>query len=115
MSNVIIRYVDEDNKELLESKTNTGQVGTDYETNSETIEGYELIKTIGNETGKYAEEDITVTYVYQYVMGEGGDDNTPDIPYTGIESNNIAIYSTIGTFLLGALALILKKFVNKEK
>lgn len=114
MSNVIIRYVDEDNKELLESKTITGQVGTDYETTSETIEGYELIKTIGNETGKYAEEDITVTYVYQYVMGEGGDD-TPDIPYTGIESNNIAIYSTIGTFLLGALALILKKFVNKEK
>lgn len=111
MSNVIIRYVDEDNKELLESKTITGQVGTDYETTSETIEGYELIKTIGNETGKYAEEDITVTYVYQYVMGEGGDD-TPDIPYTGIESNNIVIYSTIGTFLLGALALILKKFAN---
>lgn len=114
MSNVIIRYVDEDNKELLDSKIITGQVGTDYETTSETIEGYELIKTIGNENGKYAEEDITVTYVYQYVMGEGGDD-TPDIPYTGIESNNIAIYSTIGTFLLGALALILKKFVNKEK
>lgn len=113
MSNVIIRYVDEDNKELLESKTITGQVGTDYETTSETIEGYELIKTIGNETGKYAEEDITVTYVYQYVMGEGGDD-TPDIPYTGIESNNIVIYSTIGTFLLGTLALILKKFANKE-
>ena len=113
MSNVIIRYVDEDNKELLESKTITGQVGTDYETTSETIEDYELIKTIGNETGKYAEEDITVTYVYQYVMGEGGDD-TPDIPYTGIESNNIVIYSTIGTFLLGALALILKKFANKE-
>ena len=113
MSNVIIRYVDEDNKELLESKTITGQVGTDYETTSETIEGYELIKTIGNETGKYAEEDITVTYVYQYVMGEGGDD-TPDIPYTGIESNNIVIYSTIGTFLLGAFALILKKFANKE-
>ena len=113
MSNVIIRYVDEDNKELLESKTITGQVGTDYETTSETIEGYELIKTFGNETGKYAEEDITVTYVYQYVMGEGGDD-TPDIPYTGIESNNIVIYSTIGTFLLGALALILKKFANKE-
>ena len=113
MSNVIIRYVDEDNKELLESKTITGQVGTDYETTSETIEGYELIKTIGNETGKYAEEDITVTYVYQYVMGEGGDD-TPDIPYTGIESNNIVIYSTIGTFLLGVFALILKKFANKE-
>ena len=113
MSNVIIRYVDEDNKELLESKTITGQVGTDYETTSETIEGYELIKTIGNETGKYAEEDITVTYVYQYVMGEGGDD-TPDIPYTGIESNNIVIYSTICTFLLGAFALILKKFANKE-
>ena len=113
MSNVIIIYVDEDNKELLESKTITGQVGTDYETTSETIEGYELIKTIGNETGKYAEEDITVTYVYQYVMGEGGDD-TPDIPYTGIESNNIVIYSTIGTFLLGAFALILKKFANKE-
>ena len=113
MSNVIIRYVDEDNKELLESKTITGQVGTDYETTSETIEGYELIKTIGNEIGKYAEEDITVTYVYQYVMGEGGDD-TPDIPYTGIESNNIVIYSTIGTFLLGAFALILKKFANKE-
>ena len=116
MGKVITKYVDEDGKVLLEETTTNGQVGTDYQTSPATITDYELINTIGEVKGKYTKEDIVVTYVYQFVMGEGGDDtNTePDIPYTGIESDSYLLeYSLMGTSALGLILLaILKKKFN---
>lgn len=116
MGKVITKYVDEDGKVLLEETTTNGQVGTDYQTSPATITDYELIKTIGEEKGKYTKEDIIVTYVYQFVMGEGGDDTPkePDIPYTGIESDSYLLeYSLMGTSALGLILLaILKKKFN---
>lgn len=116
MGKVITRYVDEDGKVLLEETTTNGQVGTDYQTSPATITDYELINTIGEEKGKYTKEDIIVTYVYQYVMGEGGDDTPvePEIPYTGIESDSYILeYSLMGTSALGLILLaILKKKFN---
>lgn len=113
---VITRYVDEDGKVLLEETTTNGQVGTDYQTSPATITDYELINVIGEEKGKYTKEDIIVTYVYQYVMGEGGDDTPvePEIPYTGIESDSYILeYSLMGTSALGLILLaILKKKFN---
>lgn len=116
MSKVITKYVDEDGKVLLEETTTNGQVGTDYQTSPATITDYELINTIGEVKGKYTKEDIVVTYVYQFVMGEGGDDTNgePDIPYTGIESDSYLLeYSLMGTSALGLILLaILKKKFN---
>ena len=116
MGKVITRYVDEDGKVLLEETTTNGQVGTDYQTSPATITDYELINTIGEEKGKYTKEDIIVTYVYQYVMGEGGDDTPkePEIPYTGIENDSYILeYSLMGTSALGLILLaILKKKFN---
>lgn len=113
---VITKYVDEDGKVLLEETTTNGQVGTDYQTSPATITDYELINTIGEVKGKYTKEDIIVTYVYQFVMGEGGDDTNvePDIPYTGIESDSYLLeYSLMGTSALGLILLaILKKKFN---
>ena len=113
---VITKYVDEDGKVLLEETTTNGQVGTDYQTSPATITDYELINTIGEVKGKYTKEDIVVTYVYQFVMGEGGDDTPkePDIPYTGIESDSYLLeYSLMGTSALGLILLaILKKKFN---
>lgn len=116
MGKVITKYVDEDGKVLLEETTTNGQVGTDYQTSPATIADYELINTIGEVKGKYTKEDIVVTYVYQFVMGEGGDDinGEPDIPYTGIESDSYLLeYSLMGTSALGLILLaILKKKFN---
>ena len=119
MGKVITRYVDEDGKILLDETTTNGQVGTDYQTSPATITNYELKNVIGEEKGKYTKEDIIVTYVYEYVMGQGGDDTfvtpeEPEIPYTGIDSENYIIeYSLMGTSILGiALLLILKKKFN---
>lgn len=116
MGKVITKYVDEDGKVLLEETTTNGQVGTDYQTSPTTITDYELINTIGEVKGKYTKEDIVVTYVYQFVMGEGGDNTNvePDIPYTGIESDSYLLeYSLMGTSALGLILLaILKKKFN---
>lgn len=119
MGKVITRYVDEDGKILLDETTTNGQVGTDYQTSPATITDYELKNVIGEEKGKYTKEDIIVTYVYEYVMGQGGDDTSitpeePEIPYTGIDSENYILeYSLMGTSILGiALLLILKKKFN---
>lgn len=116
MGKVITKYVDEDGKVLLEETTTNGQVGTDYQTSPATITDYELINTIGEVKGKYTKEDIVVTYIYQFVMGEGGDDTNgePDIPYTGIESDSYLLeYSLMGTSALGLILLaILKKKFN---
>ena len=116
MGKVITKYVNEDGKVLLEETTTNGQVGTDYQTSPATITDYELINTIGEVKGKYTKEDIVVTYVYQFVMGEGGDDTNgePDIPYTGIEGDSYLLeYSLMGTSALGLILLaILKKKFN---
>lgn len=116
MGKVITKYVDEDGKVLLEETTTNGQVGTDYQTSPATITDYELINTIGEVKGKYTKEDIVVTYIYQFVMGEGGDDTNgePDIPYTGIEGDSYLLeYSLMGTSALGLILLaILKKKFN---
>lgn len=119
MGKVITRYVDEEGKVLLEETTTNGQVGTDYQTSPATITDYELKNVIGEEKGKYTKENIIVTYVYEYVMGQGGDDTSitleePEIPYTGIDSENYILeYSLMGTSILGiALLLILKKKFN---
>ena len=116
MGKVITKYVDEDGKVLLKETTTNGQVGTDYQTSPATITDYELINTIGEVKGKYTKEDIVVTYVYQFVMGEGGDDTNgePDIPYTGIENDSYLLeYSLMGTSALGLILLaILKKKFN---
>ncbi len=119
MGKVITRYVDEDGKILLDETTTNGQVGTDYQTSPATITDYELKNVIGEEKGKYTKEDIIVTYVYEYVMGQGGDDTfvtpeEPEIPYTGIDSENYILeYSLMGTSILGiTLLLILKKKFN---
>ncbi len=116
MGKVITKYVDEDGKVLLEETTTNGQIGTDYQTSPATITDYELINTIGEVKGKYTKEDIVVTYIYQFVMGEGGDNTNvePDIPYTGIESDSYLLeYSLMGTSALGLILLsILKKKFN---
>ena len=114
---VIARYVDEDGKVIAEEETINGYVNDNYKTVLKDIYGYELKRIEGNTTGNMTIKDITVTYVYEYVMGEGGDDvpvvpekpETPNIPYTGIEEESDI------TSLTGISALSLMYMINVRK
>ena len=57
-------YVDEEGNSLIEPIVQSGLYGEDYQTTSQKIDGYNLLKVVGNETGKLTSEDITVKYIY---------------------------------------------------
>ena len=61
---VVVKCEDE-NGNVLSTKTMTGKVGDSYTTTAETFDGYTLKTTPSNATGKYASSTITVTYVYK--------------------------------------------------
>ncbi len=110
-----INYIDDNGNTLLPSEEFIKQTGTDYQTEAKTIENYELSKVIGNEKGIYTKEDSVVTYVYEYVMGQGDmKDPIEEKPYTGItETNNTLDYILASSSLLSAAILvILKKKFN---
>lgn len=110
-----INYIDDNGNTLLPSEEFIKQTGTYYQTEAKTIENYELSKVIGNEKGIYTKEDSVVTYVYEYVMGQGDmEDPIEEKPYTGItETNNALDYILASSSLLSAAVLvILKKKFN---
>ena len=106
-----INYIDDNGNTLLPSEEFIKQTGTDYQTEAKTIENYELSKVIGNEKGIYTKEDSVVTYVYEYVMGQGDmKDPIEEKPYTGItETNNTLDYIIASSSLLSAAILVILK------
>lgn len=106
-----INYIDDNGNTLLPSEELIKQTGTDYQTEAKTIENYELSKVIGNEKGIYTKEDSVVTYVYEYVMGQGDmKDPIEEKPYTGItETNNTLDYILASSSLLSAAILVILK------
>lgn len=57
-------YVKDTTEELANSVSTTDKVGTNYTTEAKDIEGYNLVATPSNATGKYTENDIVVIYEY---------------------------------------------------
>lgn len=68
---VTTEYVTDEGKTLSDNVETFDLVGKNYTTTEKTFDGYELIDINGNTSGVYTKEDITVTYIYQYVHGEG--------------------------------------------
>ena len=62
---VIVKYEDEEGKDLLPEKVVEGYVDQEYETKAEEIEGYELKEVIGQEKGEMTKGDTIVIYVYK--------------------------------------------------
>ena len=92
-SSVVIKYVDEDFKEISSPDVITGNVGSEYETVSKDIEGYELVKVLGEENGVYDKSiDQIVTYVYKYIFGVGGNDEQVEVipPKTGVLEEDLS-------------------------
>ena len=105
---VIVNYVDEDGKALDTSDILEGKVEEEYKTVAKNFKDYELIKVEGEETGVFTAEEITVTYVYQFVMGQG--EEKEDIVNTG-STINVTLMSAV-TVIISALALSL---VSKKR
>lgn len=113
---VIVHYVDEDGNTLLEDKTLTGYENESYKTTSKDIEGYTLIDTVGEETGKYAgNKTIEVTYIYQFTKGQGSTEepviNPPveEPPHTSV---NTSIYAIVLLVNVLGISVLLKKREN---
>ena len=64
-ANVTAKYIDQNGKVLAEEVTTKNYVNEEYTTSAKDIYGYNLTATPSNATGKYTEEDITVSYVYE--------------------------------------------------
>lgn len=101
---VITRYVDTKGNEIKESVSTIDKVGTEYKTSyPESIGMYDFVyvdKESDEVSGVYEYSVKTVTYVYEYVGGIGGDD--PEFPKTGVTSN----YYLEIIFIVSLLALI---------
>ena len=72
-------------------------VGTEYKTEAKTIEKYRLIDVKGEETGKYVDGEITVTYIYE------------SIPDTGLSVNNSSSLMMIISLISLTSLIVLKK------
>ena len=68
---VIIKYEDEEGKDLLPERVVEGYVEQSYETKAEEIEGYELVEVIGQEKGEMTKEDIVIIYIYKKQVAGG--------------------------------------------
>ncbi|MCT4486684.1 DUF5776 domain-containing protein [Levilactobacillus parabrevis] len=62
---VTVHYVDDQGNTLKPNKTLTGSLGDDYKTEPLSISGYKLVKTTGDESGKFTSSDQSVTYIYR--------------------------------------------------
>ena len=64
-ANLVVKYVDENGKELRPSETTEGKVGDEYATSGKVITGYVLERVEGEAKGKIGKDGSTVTYVYK--------------------------------------------------
>ena len=85
---VVSGYVDTEGNILADSEISSGIVGEEYQTEAKDIEGYKLITVEGNETGKYIDGTIYVTYYYDKNVGTG--DVEIMSPQTGYETSTIS-------------------------
>lgn len=64
VSSVLVRYVDESGNKLASDITLKGTVGSDYNTEEKSFDGYQLKTIQGNRYGKFTNAQQTVTYIY---------------------------------------------------
>ena len=62
---VVVRYIDEEGKEITDSETIKGKVFDSYTSNAKIIKGYALIETPSNATGTMEEKKTSVVYRYR--------------------------------------------------
>ena len=64
-ANLVVKYVDENGKDLIPAETTKGKVGDEYTTTGKVIPGHLLVRVEGDAKGKIGKDGSTVTYVYK--------------------------------------------------
>ena len=105
---LIVRYVDTKGNVLNKELTSTEKVDTEYATIEKEFEDYSLVKVDGETKGKYIDGTITVTYIYEFTSGIGGD----DVPETGIDTSNALEMTTLLSLITLVTTIILRKRFN---
>ena len=111
MGKVVVRYVDGDGNDLLDSIILNGQTSTKYNTKAEEIEGYRLVSVEGNESGEFGSEEGLVTYIYELANDGIGQETTPVIN-TGVTSSNGALIMLILSSLFTTGLIVFRKKIN---
>lgn len=105
---LIVKYVDNKGNVLSEESTYSEKVGTEYATTEKEFEDYSLIDVNGETKGKYIDGTITVTYIYEFTSGTGGE----DVPETGIDTSNALEITTLFSVITLITTIILRKRFN---
>lgn len=105
---LIVKYVDNKGNVLSEESTYSEKVGTEYATTEKEFEDYSLIDVNGETKGKYIDGTITVTYIYEFTSGTGGE----DVPETGNDTSNALEITTLFSVITLITTIILRKRFN---
>lgn len=105
---LIVRYVDTKGNVLNKELTYSEKVDTEYATIEKEFEDYSLVKVDGETKGKYIDGTITVTYIYEFTSGTGGN----DVPETGIDTSNALEITTLFSVITLVTTIILRKRFN---
>ena len=105
---LIVRYVDTKGNVLNKELTYSEKVDTEYATIEKEFEDYSLVKVDGETKGKYIDGTITVTYIYEFTNGTGGN----DVPETGIDTSNALEITTLFSVITLITTIILRKRFN---
>lgn len=105
---LIVRYVDTKGNVLSEELNYTEKVDTEYATIEKEFEEYSIVKIDGETKGKYIDGTITVTYIYEFTSGTGGN----DVPETGINTSNVLEITTLFSLITLVTTIILRKRFN---
>ena len=105
---LIVRYVDTKGNVLSKEITSTEKVDTEYTTIEKEFEDYSLTDVQGETKGKYIDGTITVTYIYEFTGGTGGE----DVPETGINTSNALEITTVLSLITLVITIILRKRFN---
>ena len=108
---VYVNYIDVDGNVLADQVVEYNKyTGDEYKTVAKDIKDYELVRIDGEATGVIQDKDVVVTYVYEFVMGEGGEEF--DVVQTGSEIDYSLMSSALVTLSLIGIAIISKKRRN---
>lgn len=105
---LIVRYVDTKGNVLSKELTYFEKVDAEYTTIEKEFEDYSLVKVDGETKGKYIDGTITVTYIYEFTSGTGGN----DVPETGIDTSNALEITTLFSVITLITTIILRKRFN---
>ncbi len=105
---LIVRYVDTKGNVLNKELTYSEKVDTEYATIEKEFEDYSLVKVDGETKGKYIDGTITVTYIYEFTSGTGGN----NVPETGINTSNALEIITVFSLITLITTIILRKRFN---